>query len=153
MGDIARCPHDEIVAAGNGCASQEEPIGSLSAGDGGIADGAEELCACCLDYVFPMSRLPLLTYDASDPHSIDHDFGNFLPRLHDGVAGMRIGLPRNFFFDGIDADIEAAVRTAASQFEALGAELVEVDLPGAEETYLHASVLIYCDAALGTPKR
>jgi 4-carboxymuconolactone decarboxylase len=67
MGDIALCPHDEIVAAGNGCASQEEPIGSLSAGDGGIADGAEELCACCLDYVFPMSRLPLLTYDASDP--------------------------------------------------------------------------------------
>ncbi len=87
-------------------------------------------------------------YDASDPHSIDHDFGNFLPRLHDGVAGMRIGIPRNFFFDGIDADIDAAVRKAASEFEALGAELVEVDLPGAEETYLHASVLIYCDAAL-----
>ena len=87
-------------------------------------------------------------YDASDPHSIDHDFGNFLPRLHDGVAGMRIGIPRNFFFDGIDPDIEAAVRKAASEFEALGAELVEVDLPGAEETYLHASVLIYCDAAL-----
>ncbi len=87
-------------------------------------------------------------YDASDPHSIDHDFGNFLPRLHDGVAGMRIGIPRNFFFDSIDADIEAAVRKAASEFEALGAELIEVDLPGAEETYLHTSVLIYCDAAL-----
>jgi len=67
MGDIARCPHNELVAARNGGASPEQPIESLSASRCGIWDGAEELCACSLDYVFPMSRLPLLTYDASDP--------------------------------------------------------------------------------------
>jgi aspartyl-tRNA(Asn)/glutamyl-tRNA(Gln) amidotransferase subunit A len=86
-------------------------------------------------------------YDPSDPHSIDHDFGNFLPRLHDGVAGLRIGLPRNFFFDDVDPDIEAAVRAGADVFQQLGAELVEIDLPGAEETFTQTCIQIYCDAA------
>ena len=86
-------------------------------------------------------------YEPSDPHSIDHDFGNFLPRLHDGIEGLRIGIPRNFFFDNIDPDIEAAVRNAADVFESLGAELVEIDLPGAEQAFPKVCVQIYCDAA------
>ena len=86
-------------------------------------------------------------YETSDPHSIDHDFGNFLPRLHDGIEGLRIGIPRNFFFDNIDPDIETAVRNAADVFEGLGAELVEIDLPGAEQAFPQVCVQIYCDAA------
>ena len=86
-------------------------------------------------------------YEPSDPHSIDHDFGNFLPRLHNGIEGLRIGIPRNFFFDNIDTDIEAAVRNAADVFESLGAELVEIDLPGAEQAFPQVCLQIYCDAA------
>ena len=86
-------------------------------------------------------------YETSDPHSIDHDFGNFLPRLHDGIEGLRIGIPRNFFFDNIDPDIETAVRNAADVFEGLGAELVEIDLPGAEQAFPQVCLQIYCDAA------
>lgn len=86
-------------------------------------------------------------YEPSDPHSIDHDFGNFLPRLHDGVEGLRIGLPRNFFFDTIDPDIEAAVRAGAKAFADMGAELVDIDLPGAEDTFAQTVIQIYCDAA------
>ena len=86
-------------------------------------------------------------YEPSDPHSIDHDFGNFLPRLHDGIEGFRIGIPRNFFFDNIDPDIETAVRNAADVFEGLGAELVEIDLPGAEQAFPQVCLQIYCDAA------
>lgn len=86
-------------------------------------------------------------YEPSDPHSIDHDFGNFLPRLHDGVERLRIGLPRNFFFENIDPDIEAAVRAGAKVFRDLGAEIVEIDLPGAEETFAQTVIQIYCDAA------
>ncbi|MGB0555144.1 MAG: amidase [Alphaproteobacteria bacterium] len=86
-------------------------------------------------------------YEPSDPHSIDHDFGNFLPGLHDGIEGLRIGIPRNFFFDNIDPDIETAVRNAADIFEGLGAELVKIDLPGAEQAFPQVCVQIYCDAA------
>lgn len=89
----------------------------------------------------------MASHDPDDPTSIAHDFGNFLPRLHDGVAGLRIGLPRNFFFEHVDPGIEAAVRAGAAVFERLGAELVEVDLPGAEETFAQTATLIYCDAA------
>lgn len=86
-------------------------------------------------------------YDPADPHSVDHDFGNFLPRLHDGVDGLRIGLPRNFFFDDVDPEIEAAVRAGAAAFERLGAELIDIELPDAAETFAQTVVLIYCDAA------
>jgi len=89
----------------------------------------------------------MAAYDPDDPTSVDHDFGNFLPRLGDGVAGLRIGVPRNFFFDDVDPDIEAAVRAGAAQFARLGATLVEIDLPGADETFEQTAVQIYCDAA------
>ena len=86
-------------------------------------------------------------YEPSDPHSIDHDFGNFLPRLQNGIEGLRIGIPRNFFFDNIDLDIDVAVRNAMDVFEGLGAELVEIELPGAEQAFSQVCVQIYCDAA------
>ena len=86
-------------------------------------------------------------YDAADPHSIDHDFGNFLPRLHDGIEGLTIGLPRNYFFENIDPEIDSLVREGAAVFERLGAELVEIELPGAEEAQPQAAIQIYCDAA------
>lgn len=89
----------------------------------------------------------MAAYDPDDPTSVDHDFGNFLPRLGDGAAGLRIGVPRNFFFDDVDPDIEAAVRAGAAQFERLGATLVDIDLPGADETFEQTAVQIYCDAA------
>ena len=89
----------------------------------------------------------IVGYEPSDPHSIDHDFGNFLPRLQNGIEGLRIGIPRNFFFDNIDPDIDVAVRNAADVFEGLGAELVEIELPGAEQAFPQVCVQIYCDAA------
>ena len=37
----------------------------------------------------------MVGYDVTDPHSIDHDFGNFLPRLHDGIDGLSIGFNKS----------------------------------------------------------
>ena len=48
------------------------------------------------------------------------------------LAGLRIGLPREFFPEGLSADVEAAVRGALTQLEALGATLVDVSLPRTE---------------------
>ncbi|MCH2241989.1 MAG: Asp-tRNA(Asn)/Glu-tRNA(Gln) amidotransferase subunit GatA [Aquabacterium sp.] len=48
------------------------------------------------------------------------------------LAGLRIGLPREFFGEGLGADVEQAVRAALAQFEALGATLVDVSLPRTE---------------------
>ena len=41
-------------------------------------------------------------FDADDPCSVEHPLENFLPTLTDGVAGLRIGLPRNHYFEDCD---------------------------------------------------
>ena len=54
---------------------------------------------------------------------------------------------RNYFFENIDPEIDSLVREGAAVFERLGAELVEIELPGAEEAQPQATIQIYCDAA------
>lgn len=74
------------------------------------------------------------------------DLGNFLPTLNDGIAGLRIGLPLNHYFLDCDDDIAEAVMTAVRVLEAAGAQLVEVDVDGAEATHQWATIQIYADA-------
>lgn len=45
------------------------------------------------------------------------------------LAGVKIGLPREYFVEGVQPEVEAAIRTAADVFWSLGAEIVEVSLP------------------------
>ena len=45
------------------------------------------------------------------------------------VKGLRIGLPKEYFISGMDAEVEAAVRKAIADFEAMGAEVREISLP------------------------
>ncbi|MEI8230352.1 MAG: Asp-tRNA(Asn)/Glu-tRNA(Gln) amidotransferase subunit GatA [Candidatus Peregrinibacteria bacterium] len=49
--------------------------------------------------------------------------------LKNGVKGLKIGLPKEYFIDGMHADVEKAVRDAAKTFQSLGAEIVDVSLP------------------------
>jgi aspartyl-tRNA(Asn)/glutamyl-tRNA(Gln) amidotransferase subunit A len=45
------------------------------------------------------------------------------------LRALRIGIPREYFVEGLDPDVDAALRSAIKQIEALGAETVEVSLP------------------------
>jgi len=47
----------------------------------------------------------------------------------DGLRGVRLGLPRQYFVAGMEPGVEARVREAVAALEAAGAEIVEVDLP------------------------
>ncbi len=93
------------------------------------------------DTVGPMARTvadvarifaALAAYDPLDPVSRDLPLDNFLPRLDDRIEGVRVGLARNFFFEEIDGEVDAAVRAAAGTLESLGARLIDIALPGAE---------------------
>jgi len=57
---------------------------------------------------------------------------DFSKHLEGGVAGMTLGLPREYFVPGIDPEVEAAVRAAARAYEKLGAKIVDVSLPHSE---------------------
>ena len=72
--------------------------------------------------------------------------GNFLPSLNDGVAGLRLGIPRNHYFEACDDEIAEAVMTSVRLLEGQGAKLVEVDVAGAEGTHQWATIQIYADA-------
>jgi aspartyl-tRNA(Asn)/glutamyl-tRNA(Gln) amidotransferase subunit A len=48
------------------------------------------------------------------------------------IGGMRIGVPREFFIEGMEPEVEEAVRAALRQFEALGARVLEISLPYTE---------------------
>jgi aspartyl-tRNA(Asn)/glutamyl-tRNA(Gln) amidotransferase subunit A len=71
--------------------------------------------------------------DPRDPSTRGVRAGNYSTGLDDGIAGLRIGVPRDFFFDELHPEIEAAVRAAIEALAALGAVIAEVDLPFAAE--------------------
>jgi aspartyl-tRNA(Asn)/glutamyl-tRNA(Gln) amidotransferase subunit A len=68
-------------------------------------------------------------YLAGDPSSIDVPLPSFAGAIGRDVAGLRVGVPKNFFFDKLEAGVEKSVRAAIDHLESLGMELVEVELP------------------------
>ncbi|TGD72089.1 Asp-tRNA(Asn)/Glu-tRNA(Gln) amidotransferase subunit GatA [Mangrovimicrobium sediminis] len=68
-------------------------------------------------------------HDPLDSTSADVPVDDYLAGLGEPLAGLRIGLPRQYFGDGLDAATGECVRAALGEFEALGATLVDVDLP------------------------
>lgn len=71
-------------------------------------------------------------HDPHDSTSIKADVPNYEAALTGDIRGLRVGIPKEYFIDGMDADVEAAVRSAIEQLSALGAEVVEISLPHAE---------------------
>ena len=69
---------------------------------------------------------------------VEEDFTRLLGQPRAGatadkpLAGLRIGLPREYFGAGLSADVEKAVRAALAEYEKLGATLVDVTLPKTE---------------------
>lgn len=67
-------------------------------------------------------------YDSKDSTSIKRDDYDFMSALVPDVKGMRIGLPRDYYTEGLDDEVKAAVFKAADTFRAMGAEVEEFDL-------------------------
>ena len=68
-------------------------------------------------------------YDRRDSTSLDVPVPDFEAALTGDIKGLRVGVPKEYFIEGIDAEVETAVRTAIAQLEELGAEIVEISLP------------------------
>jgi aspartyl-tRNA(Asn)/glutamyl-tRNA(Gln) amidotransferase subunit A len=97
--------------------------------------------ASSLDQVGPITRdvedCALLLgavagYDPADSTSVDLPVPDYRAALKNGVKGLRIGLPKEYFIEGLDPDVKQAVETAISTLRDLGAEPVEVSLPHTE---------------------
>ncbi len=86
-------------------------------------------------------------HDPADPFSPRHAPPEVLRSLGAGVVGLRIGMPRNHYFDGAPDDITACVMDAARVLERHGAQLVDVEIPHAEEAPQNVQRMIFADAA------
>ena len=82
-------------------------------------DGAD--CAAVLDVI----QLP----DRRDATTVKGRYGGLLAGLTDDVRGMRLGIPVHWFGEGLDAEVRAAVLSAAEVLKGRGAEVVELPLP------------------------
>ena len=94
--------------------------------------------ASSLDQVGPLARnvedCALLLgavagYDPADSTSVDTPVPDYLTSLRNGVRGKKIGLPKEYFIEGLDPDVKRAVEAAIQTYQQLGAEIVEVSLP------------------------
>ncbi len=68
-------------------------------------------------------------HDACDSTSGDVPVPDYTEGLERGVRGFKLGVPREYFVEGMDPEVEASVRAGIAALESLGAELVEVSLP------------------------
>ncbi len=71
-------------------------------------------------------------HDPHDSTSIKADVPNYEAALTGDIKGLRVGIPKEYFIDGMSDEVESAVRSAIDQLTALGAEVVEISLPHAE---------------------
>jgi aspartyl-tRNA(Asn)/glutamyl-tRNA(Gln) amidotransferase subunit A len=73
----------------------------------------------------------MLGFDPRDSTSVQLPEEDFTRALDIDLRGLRIGVPAQFFTQGLQPDVEAAVRAALEQIRQLGASLLEVELPNA----------------------
>jgi aspartyl-tRNA(Asn)/glutamyl-tRNA(Gln) amidotransferase subunit A len=67
-----------------------------------------------------------------DSTSLDMPTEDFSSSLNNSIEGLRIGIPKEFFGEGLHADVRAAVDGALREYEKLGAKLVPISLPRTE---------------------
>ena len=97
---------------------------------GGPMAASAEDCALLLN--------TMAGFDAQDSTSLERQPEDYARDLEKPLAGLRIGLPKEFFGEGCDAEVMAAVQEAIREYERLGASTVEVSLPNS-----HLSVPAY----------
>ena len=96
---------------------------------GPMAQSAED-CALLLN--------AMAGFDPRDSTSLERPAEDYARDLDKPLAGLRIGLPKEFFAAGCDAGVMAAVQAAIKEYEKLGAAIVDVSLPNS-----HLSVPAY----------
>ncbi|AGB42176.1 glutamyl-tRNA(Gln) and/or aspartyl-tRNA(Asn) amidotransferase, A subunit [Halobacteroides halobius DSM 5150] len=81
-------------------------------------------CALTLNYI--------AGHDQYDSTSVEREIPDYTKSLTEDIAGLKIGVPKEYFGEGIDEEVKKSVWEAIEQLEELGAEYEEVSLPHTE---------------------
>lgn len=90
-------------------------------------DQAGPICKSAEDAALMMNAMAGV--DMKDSTSADRDVEDYTAGLQASVKGLRIGIPKQHFAEGLSPDVEVSIREALREYEAAGAILKEVDLP------------------------
>ena len=104
-----------------------------------------------LDHTGPMARTvedcayllrAMAGHDAADPASSRAPVDDYLAPLRRDIRGIRIGVPRAYFFEGIDPEVERAFEEALETLRRLGAEVRDVQIPSLHATQSFLLILM-----------
>jgi len=85
-------------------------------------------------------------YDDDDLYSVRHSWGDAFRQMPDGMTGLRIGIPRRFFFEDLEPGIGEAVEEAGIQMGQLGAVITEIELDAADSAQQDVMPMVWADA-------
>jgi len=68
-------------------------------------------------------------FDDKDSTSVDLPVPDYMSGLGNSLEGLKIGLPKEFFGDGLNSDVAAAIEAAVNEYKKLGATVTEVSMP------------------------
>ncbi len=108
------------------------------------------------DTVGPMTRTvrdaalvlnAIAGHDSRDLSSSRRPTEDFAERLEDGISGVRIGIPREYFFEKTEPQVTDSVREAATVLEGLGASVDEVSIPVLEHSQTISTPISQAEAS------
>src|SRR5215813_1582064 len=155
--DLERMPGGSSSGSGTALAAGMA-FGALGSDTGGSIRGPASLCGIVglkptygrcsragvltlswtLDHTGPMARTvedcalllqPLAGHDVADPASSRAPVEDYTAGLGRDIRGVRIGVPRNYFFDDLDPEVERAFETALGTLRGLGADVRDLRIP------------------------
>jgi len=112
--------------------------------------------AWSLDHIGPIARSvrdcaivlqAIAGYDPLDPGSASEPVPDFSADLDRGLAWLRVGIPREYFFEVVEPEVDRLVRGAIKQLEELGASVREVSLPHVSHAQVAGNVIMSAEAA------
>ncbi len=172
--DIERFPGGSSSGAGASVASGLA-MGALGSDTGGSIRGPAHNCGIVglkptfgrvsrrgvvplswsLDHVGPMTRTvedcammlqAIAGHDPQDPFSSEAPVGDYTGQLRDGVRGLRIGVMRADFFDGLLPEVSSAIESALGVFTELGATTRDVAVQRVTEARTIYQAIVYPEA-------
>jgi aspartyl-tRNA(Asn)/glutamyl-tRNA(Gln) amidotransferase subunit A len=110
-----------------------------------------------VDHLGPMTRTVrdcalmlsvIAGHDPRDATSSRRRVGDLLAALDRPLAGMRVGVPENYYFDGVTAEIDTAVRVAAGTLESAGARVHTLRIPDPATMADVCNIIARCESAV-----
>lgn len=86
-------------------------------------------------------------FDDKDSTSVDRDVPDYTKNLGNSIEGLKIGLPKEFFSEGLDSGVAKTVMAAVKEFESMGASVQEISLPNSAHAIPTYYIVAPCECS------